>query len=76
MTGQIHWFKRSSKLNIPTPNTGATVSRPIVEGFMYIAMSGINCDRNLFVSFPKTDIQIGNISYFLTEIQLMVITMR
>ena len=62
--GNLHNFIRSTKMNSPTGDSGATTIPPSGNSFMYIETSANN-GNNTVVSFEKTDIiQITNISFY------------
>ena len=63
--GKIQIFKRSTKTNTPTPDTGSTILPPIGNSFMYIETSSNNHGANVFCSFKRTDIiQTTNITFY------------
>ena len=63
--GKIQNFIRSTKTSSPTNNSGATVTPPIGDGFMYIETSSINFGSNVFCSWERTDIiQISKIIFY------------
>ena len=63
--GKINNFIRSTKINSPTSNSGATVIPPIGDSFMYIETGVNNFGSNVFCSWERTDIiQISNIAFY------------
>ena len=63
--GKIQNFIKSTKTNSPTGFSGATSLPPIGNSFVYIETSSNNYDKNVFVSFERTDIiQISNITFY------------
>ena len=63
--GKIQNFIRSTKTNSPTGNSGAIVSPPVGNSFMYIETSGNNFGSNVFCSWERIDIiQISNIIFY------------
>ena len=63
--GKIQNFIRSTKTSFPTANSGAIVTPPIGDGFMYIETSGNNFGSNVFCSWERIDInQISNITFY------------
>ena len=56
---------RSTKTSSPAGNSGATVTPPIGDSFMYIETSGNNFGSNVFCSWERIDIiQISNITFY------------
>ena len=63
--GKIQNFIRSTKTSSPTNNSGATVTPPIGDSFLYIESSGNNFGSNAFCSWERVDIiQISNITFY------------
>ena len=62
---KIQNFIRSTKTNSPTGNSGAIVTPPIGDSFMYFEFSGNNFGSNVFCSWERIDIiQISNITFY------------
>ena len=63
--GKLQNFIRSTKTNSPTGTSGAIVSPPIGDSFMYIETSGNNFGSNVFCSWERIDIiQISNFTFY------------
>ena len=63
--GKTQNFIRSRKTTSPTGNSGAIVTPPIGDSFMYIETSGNNFGPNIHCSWERIDIiQISNISFY------------
>ena len=63
--GKIQNFIRSTKTSSSTGNSGAIVSPPIGDSFMYIETSGNNFGSNVHCSWERIDIiQISNITFY------------
>ena len=63
--GKIQNFKKSTKTNSPTGDSGATSLPPIGNAFMYIETSSGNHGNNVFCSFERSDfVQITNITFY------------
>ena len=63
--GKIQNFIRSTKTSSPTGNSGATITPPIGESFMYIETSSNNFGPNVFCSWERADIiHISNITFY------------
>ena len=70
--GKIQNFIKSTKTNSPTGYSGATISPPIGNSFLYIETSSINHGNNVFVSFERTDIiQISNITFYYNRFSIL-----
>ena len=64
-SGKIQHFKKSTKTNSPTSDSGATSVPPISFALMYIETSSNNHGSNVFVSWETTDIiQSTNITFY------------
>ena len=62
---KIQNFIRSTKTTSPPGNSGAIVTPPIGDSFMYIETSGKNFGPNILCSWEKIDIiQISNITFY------------
>ena len=62
--GKIQNFIRSTNTSSPTNNSGATVTPPIGNAYMYVETSSNNFGDNVFCSWERTDIiQISNITF-------------
>ena len=69
--GKIQNFVRSTKTNSPTGNSGATVTHPIGDSFMYLETSGNNFGSNVFCIWERIDIiQISNITFYYTRFSI------
>ena len=63
--GNVQNFIRSTKTNSPRGNSGAIVTPPIGDSFMYKETSGNNFGSNVFCSRERVDIiQISNITFY------------
>ena len=63
--GKLQNFIRSTKSSSPTANSGAIVTPPIGNSFMYIETSSNNFGPNVFCSWERIDIiQISNITFY------------
>ena len=61
----IQNFIRSTKTSTPTGNSGAIVTPPIGDSFMYIETSGNNFGPNVICSWERIDIiRISNITFY------------
>ena len=70
-------FKKSTKTNSPTNDSGATILPPIGNSFMYIESSSNNNGNNTFVTCERTDIiQITNISFYYNRFSISDINLR
>ena len=64
-SGKIINFIRSTRMNSPTGDSGATSLPPLGAAFMYIETSSNNNRNIVFISFERTDIiQISNITFY------------
>ena len=74
ISGKKQNFIRSTKTNLPTSNSGATVTPPIGDSFMYIETSSINLGHNVFCSWERIDIiQISNITFYYKRVPIQEI---
>ena len=63
--GKITNFRKATKSNSPTGDSGATCLPPIGSAFMYIETSSGNHGNDVFCSFERSDIiQITNITFY------------
>ena len=70
--GKITNFRKSTKSNSPTGNSGATSLPPIGNAFMYIQASSGNHGNNVFCSFERTDIiQITNTTFYYNRFSIL-----
>ena len=64
-SGKIQSFLRSTRTNSPINISGATVTPPIGNSFMYIETSSNNFGENVFCSWERIEIiQISNITFY------------
>ena len=62
--GKISNFIKSRKTKNPSSHSGATSLPPIGKSFMFIEKNSNNHDKNVFVSWERTDIiQITNMTF-------------
>ena len=65
-------FIKSTRTNSPTGHSGATITPPIGNAFMYIETSSNNHGSNVFVSWERTDIiQISNITFYYNRFSIL-----
>ena len=70
--GKIQKFKRSTKTNSPSSDSGAESLPPIGNAFMYIETSSNNHGNNAFISFKRNDvIQINNITFYYNRFSIL-----
>ena len=70
--GKIQNFKKPTKTNSPTGDSGATSLPPIRTAFMYRETSSSNQGNNVFCSFERTDvIQITNITFYYNRFSIL-----
>ena len=69
--GKIQNFIRSTKTQSPTSLSGATVTPPIGDSFMFIETSGNNFGPNVFCSWERVDIiHISNITFYYSRFSI------
>ena len=69
---KISNFKKTSKTNSPTTDSGATSLPPLGTAFMYMETSFNKNENIVFCSFERTDIiQITNITFYYNRYSIL-----
>ena len=70
--GKIQNIKKSTKIDSPTGDSGATSLSPIGSAFKYIETSSANHGNIVFCSFERTDIiEITNITFYYNRFSIL-----
>ena len=75
--GKLGNFKKTTRSNSPTGQSGATSKPPLGKAFTYIETSGKNRGNKVFVSFERTDfVQITDITIYYNRFSSSKVNLR